>query len=80
MRKAGRIGILLAGMVIILGIAVRADAAEVAASRGTFLFRSTEGDVSIWAEDIALLQDKISGISEEVFDPGYYAGGSNISD
>ncbi len=64
---------LLAGMGVVLGIAMTAEAEEGIQSRGTFQFHSAAGAVSIWAEDISLLQDKISGIPKEAFDPGYYS-------
>lgn len=73
MRKAGRIFALAAGMSIILGIAVTARAEEEMRSRGSFQFQSGVGSAQIWAEEIALLQGKLSGIPEEAFASDYYS-------
>lgn len=75
MRKGGRILVLLAGLGIILGIGIRTRAEEVTGSCGALQFQGAGGIVRAWGRDVALLQDKLCGISEEVFDPAYYAAG-----
>lgn len=74
MKKAGRILALLAGTGIVLGIALTAKADEATVSRNTLQFQSIQGNMQIWAEDINLLQDKLSGIPQEAFRPDYYSG------
>lgn len=73
MMKAKRIGVLIAGISIILGIAVTARAQEDRRSNGTVQFQSIEAAVGAWSEDIRLLQEKVSGISEQTFDPENYS-------
>lgn len=75
MKKAGRILVLLAGMGIVLRIALTAKADEAIGSCNTLQFQSIQGNMQIWAEDINLLQDKLSGIPQEAFRPDYYSGG-----
>lgn len=72
MIKAGRILVLLAGLGIILGIAVRASAKD-SGSRGVIQFQGVGGTIQIWSQDVALLQERIGVISEEAFDPAYYS-------
>ena len=73
MMKAQRIGVLLAGIGIILGIAVTVKAQEERRSNGTIQFQSIEAAVGGWSEDILLLQKKVSGISVKAFDPENYS-------
>lgn len=73
MRKGGRILVLLAGLGIILGIGIRTRAEENISSSGALQFQGPEGIVQARSQDTALLQDKVWGISEEVFDPAYYS-------
>lgn len=73
MRNAGRILVLLAGLGIIVGIAVRAEAKEDTGSRGTVQFQGVGGSVQAWSRDVALLQDRIDAISGEIFDPAFYS-------
>lgn len=73
MMKAQRIGVLLAGIGIILGIAVTVKAQEESRSNGTIQFQSIEAAVEGWSEDILLLQKKVSGISVKAFDPENYS-------
>lgn len=73
MMKAQRIGVLLAGIGIILGIAVTVKAQEESRSSGTIQFQSIEAAVGAWSEDILLLQKRVSGISVEAFDPENYS-------
>lgn len=72
MKKAGRILALLAGLGIILGIAVRTKA-EDTGSRGALQFQGVGGTVQIWSQDVSILQDRVCTIPEEAFDPGYYS-------
>lgn len=77
-----RIGILLV-MAIFMGIPfVAAKAAESEPSGtdeksiksyGTIVYEDANGSVKICAEDIVLLQEKLSSIPEEIFDPALYS-------
>ncbi len=76
MRNVGRILVLLAGLGIIVGIAVRAEAKENTDSRGTVQFQGVGGSVQAWSQDVTLLQDRMGVISGEVFDPAFYSAPS----
>lgn len=74
-----RTGILFA-MVILIGIPFAAKASEtsgpddrVIRSHGTIIYEDDNGSVRIYAEDIALLQEKLASIPDEIFDPILYS-------
>lgn len=74
-----RIGIFCA-MVILIGIPFAAKAAEASGtdeaavkSYGTIVYEDKNGSVRIYAEDIALLQEKLASVPEEIFDPVLYS-------
>lgn len=74
-----RVGI-LAAMAILMGIPFAAKAAEVleddgnaVKSYGTIVYEDKNGSVKIYAEDIALLQEKLASVPEEIFDPVLYS-------
>lgn len=74
-----RIGIFWA-MVILIGIPFAAKAAESSGtdeetvkSYGTIVYEDQNGSVRIYAEDIALLQEKLASVPEEIFDPVLYS-------
>ncbi len=73
-----RIGILLA-MAILMGIPYAVKAAEPSGtekavkSYGTIVYEDKNGSVRIYAEDIALLQEKLASIPDEIFDPVLYS-------
>lgn len=73
------IGILLA-MAIFIGIpvAVKASGASIITdgainSYGSIVYKDANGSVGIYAEDIALLQEKLASIPDEIFDPILYS-------
>lgn len=72
MKKAGRILVLLTGMGIILGIAIRAEAEEIG-SRGVMRFQGVGESVQAWSQDVAVLRDRTGMVSEEAFDPAHYS-------
>lgn len=55
------------------GIARAAAADTGIKSKGNIIYESSAGSVKLYAEDIALLQEKISSIPEEIFDPYLYS-------
>lgn len=74
-----RIGILCA-MIILIGIPCVVKAAEssgsddaVLKSYGNIFYEDATGSVRIYAEDIALLQEKLASIPDEIFDPVLYS-------
>ncbi len=73
MRKAGRILVLLAGLGIIVGIAVMAEAKENTGSCGAVQFQGVGATIQALGQDVTLLQGRIGAISEEVFDPALYS-------
>lgn len=73
------IGILFA-MAIFIGIpvAVKASGASIIAdeainSYGSIIYEDANGSVRIYADDIALLQEKLASIPDEIFDPVLYS-------
>ncbi len=42
-------------------------------SYGNIVYEDENGSVKIYAEDIAFLQEKLSSIPEEIFDPAVYS-------
>lgn len=73
-----RTGILLA-MAIFMGIPFVVKASEVSGfddtlkSYGSIFYEDATGSVKIYAEDIALLQEKLDSIPDEIFDPILYS-------
>jgi len=71
-----RIGILCA-MAIMIGIPLAAKASEASdtaiQSYGNFFYESADGSVRFYSEDLALLQEKLSSVPDEIFDPALYS-------
>lgn len=71
-----RVGILFA-MIILIGIpfAVKASESDQTSIRsyGNIFYEDATGSVKIYAEDIAFLQEKLSSIPDEIFDPLLYS-------
>ncbi len=71
-----RVGILFA-MAILMGIpfAVKASESNQTSIRsyGNIFYEDATGSVKIYAEDIAFLQEKLSSIPDEIFDPVRYS-------
>ncbi len=71
-----RIGILCA-MVILIGIPLAAKASEASdaaiKSYGSFVYDGADGSVRFYSEDLALLQEKLSSVPDEIFDPALYS-------
>lgn len=74
-----RIGILFA-MAILMGIPFAVNASETSGSDdkaiksyGSIIYENGYGEsVKIYAEDIALLQEKLASVPDEIFDPAIY--------
>ena len=73
MKKAGRIFVVIIGMMMVMGIAISTQAKGEAESQGTFRFQTTEGAVQILAADIILLRDKVWDMTQEPFRADYYS-------
>ncbi len=71
-----RIGILCA-MVIMIGIPLAVKASEASddsiKSYGSFFYEGADGSVRFYSEDLALLQEKLSSVPDEIFDPALYS-------
>lgn len=73
MTKAGRIFVVIIGMIMVMGIAISTQAQEEVKSRGAIRFQTTEGAVQILAADIILLRDKVWDMTQEPFPANYYS-------
>lgn len=65
-------------MAIMIGIPLAAKASEASdtaaiKSYGSFFYDGADGSVRFYAEDLALLQEKLSSVPDEIFDPALYS-------
>lgn len=74
-----KMGILFA-MTILIGIPLAVKASELSEfddktikSYGSIVYEDVNGSVRIYAEDVALLQEKLASIPDEIFDPVLYS-------
>lgn len=75
MRK--KIGVLMA-LLIFIGIPLGVKAtSELGSSNikscGSIIYQDSSGSMELYAEDIALLQEKLSSVPNEIFDPVLYS-------
>lgn len=74
-----RKALLLAAVVFICGIPLLTKASETKAtssgikSIGNIVYQSRAGSVELYAEDIALLQEKLDSVPDEIFNPVLYS-------
>lgn len=70
-------GFLLLALMIFVGIPFLTKASETKdstiKSSGSIVYESSSGSVQLYAEDIALLQEKLATVPEEIFDPFLYS-------